>query len=76
MLFLLVYFAAKIEKFCECHTITTERIIGGFPVDNFSHPYHAAIFFVDHFRCGASMINFLYALTAAHCFDVRNLVHD
>ncbi|XP_034240718.1 trypsin alpha-3-like [Thrips palmi] len=48
------------------------RIIGGDDVDIAQFPYQVALFYFDEFRCGGSILNENFILTAAHCLhDVK-----
>lgn len=45
------------------------RIIGGVPANYLHFPWQATIYFRMKHICGGSLINDLYVLTAANCFD-------
>lgn len=48
------------------------RIIGGDDADIEQFPYQVALFYFDKFRCGGSILNENFILTAAHCLhDVK-----
>lgn len=46
-----------------------DRIVGGKPANIFSHPYQLSLQYNKEHICGASLISFNTALTAAHCVD-------
>jgi len=47
--------------------LPTSHIIGGTDAPLGKYPHHIAIKFKGKFRCGGSIINKRYILTAAHC---------
>lgn len=46
-----------------------EMVTGGTPVSVNEIPYQIALFQNGTFRCGGSILNEKWILTAAHCFD-------
>ncbi|KAL7633043.1 UNVERIFIED_CONTAM: hypothetical protein RMT77_016619 [Armadillidium vulgare] len=56
---------------CTCGLITNpqSRIARGEVAEENEFPYQAAIHYLEMFFCSGSIINNLYILTAAHCFN-------
>lgn len=48
-------------------------IVGGLPVNITEVPYQIALYRYGDFRCGASLFNELWVLTAAHCVENPSL---
>lgn len=46
-----------------------EMVTGGTPISINERPYQVALFQNGIFRCGGSILNENWILTAAHCFD-------
>lgn len=55
-------------KLAECGVARTKRrIVGGYETKEREYPWMAMLMYNGRFFCGASLINDLYVLTAAHC---------
>ncbi|KAL7646382.1 UNVERIFIED_CONTAM: hypothetical protein RMT77_003295 [Armadillidium vulgare] len=52
------------------------KIIGAMEADAHEFPWQAAIYHSDEFFCSGSVINNLYVLTAAHCFNRYRIKND
>ncbi|XP_011694586.1 PREDICTED: serine protease 48-like [Wasmannia auropunctata] len=51
------------------HGLPTSHIIGGTDAPLGKYPHHVALKYEGSFRCGGSIINKRYILTAAHCVN-------
>ncbi|XP_075976296.1 trypsin-1-like [Anticarsia gemmatalis] len=75
---------AKDCSACQCGIARTKRrIVGGYETKEREYPWMALLMYNRRAYCGASLINDLYVLTAAHCtgfrkerVTVRLLEHD
>lgn len=56
--------------------VRVKRIVGGSYAQDGQFPYHLSIEINGKFRCGGSIINKLFALTAAHCLFNQNNTFD
>uniref|UniRef100_A0A182KHH6 trypsin n=1 Tax=Anopheles christyi TaxID=43041 RepID=A0A182KHH6_9DIPT len=45
------------------------RIVGGFEIDVSDTPYQVSLQYLNSHRCGGSVLNSKWVLTAAHCTD-------
>ena len=49
----------------------SKRIAGGKITRASLYPWHTIIAYLGDYKCGSSVINNLYVLTAAHCYNVN-----
>jgi len=67
------------EATCECGMSNSKRMVGGVEVQQNAYPWHVALYYLfppavnngsgvgSVYRCGGSIINEYFILTAAHC---------
>nr|XP_039273499.1 macrophage mannose receptor 1-like isoform X1 [Styela clava] len=55
--------------------VSPEAVVGGTTADMAQHPWQASLRSLGEHRCGGSLIDRCWVLTAAHCIDPRSTGH-